>query len=153
MNADVFKRKWTKFSTSVAVECKEILLKREAVEIAKRELFENWDNSKLIDNEAIRSPQREIKWTSLDTSYCEKWLNAPAPQTRRYRSLNISGQFRKLTTLKPLQEGVAASSTAKYNESIKDNFAKQNLNPFTFKGSTRLKNYLKINLIKKIKNF
>ena len=153
MNADVFKRKWTKFSTSVAVECKEILLKREAVEIAKGELFENWDKSKLIDDEAIRSPQREIKWTSLDTAYCEKWLNAPAPQTRRYRSLNISGQFRKLTTLKPLQEGVSATSTEKYNESIKDNFAKHNLNPFTFKGSTRLKNYLKINLIKKIKNF
>ena len=153
MNADVFKRKWTKFSTSVAVECKEILLKREAVEIAKGELFENWDKSKLIDDEAIRSPQREIKWTSLDTAYCEKWLNAPAPQTRRYRSLNISGQFRKLTTLKPLQEGVSATSTEKYNESIKENFAKHNLNPFTFKGSTRLKNYLKINLIKKIKNF
>ena len=153
MNADVFKRKWTKFSTSVAVECKEILLKREAVEIAKGELFENWDKSKLIDDEVIRSPQREIKWTSLDTAYCEKWLNAPAPQTRRYRSLNISGQFRKLTTLKPLQEGVSATSTEKYNESIKENFAKHNLNPFTFKGSTRLKNYLKINLIKKIKNF
>ena len=150
MNADVFKRKWTKFATSVAVECKDILLKREAVEIAKQELFENWDNSKLIDNEAIRSPQREIKWTSLDTAYCEKWLNAPAPQTRRYRSLNISGQFRKMTTLKPLQEGVSASSTAKYNESIKDNFAKQNLNPFTFKGSTLLKKYLQLNLITKL---
>ena len=153
MNADVFKKKWTKFSTSVAVECKAILLKREAIEIAKGELFENWDKSKLIDDEVIRSPQREIKWTSLDTAYCEKWLNAPAPQTRRYRSLNISGQFRKLTTLKPLQEGVSATSTEKYNESIKENFAKHNLNPFTFKGSTRLKNYLKINLIKKIKNF
>ena len=153
MNADVFKRKWTNFSTSVAVECKDILLKREAVEIAKGELFENWDKSKLIDDEVIRSPQREIKWTSSDHAYCEKWLNAPAPQTRRYRSLNISGQFRKLTTLKPLQEGVSATSTEKYNESIKDNFAKHNLNPFTFKGSTRLKNYLKINLIKKIKNF
>lgn len=150
MNADVFKRKWTSFSTSIEAQCKEILLKKEAMEIAKGELFENWDNSKLIDNEAIRSPQREIKWTSLDTAYCEKWLKAPAPQTRRYRSLNISGQFRKLTTLKPLQEGVSAYSAAKYNESIKDNFAKQNLNPFTFKGSKLLKKHLKLELIIKL---
>ena len=128
-------------------------MKREAIEIAKDELFGNWDNSKLIDNEAIRSPQREIKWTSLDPSYCAKWLNAPAPQTRRYRSLNISGQFRKLTTLKPLQEGVSAYSEVKYNESIKDNFAKQKLNPFTFKGSTLLKKHLKLELITKLKNF
>lgn len=153
MNADVFKRKWTTFSTSIEVQCKEILLKREAIEIAKDELFTNWDNSKLIDNEDIRSPQREISWTSLDPAYCEKWLKAPAPQTRRYRSLNISGQFRKLTTLKPLQEGISAVSAVKYNESIKDNFAKQNLNPFTFKGSTLLKRYLKLNLITKLKNF
>ena len=153
MNADIFIKKWTKFSTSIEFQCKDILLKREAIEIAKDELFENWDNSKLIDNEAIRSPQREIKWTSSDPSYCEKWLKAPAPQTRRYRSLNISGQLRKLTTLKPLKEGVSATSTVVYNESIKDNFAKHKLNPFTFKGSTMLKNYLKINLIKKIKNF
>lgn len=153
MNADVFKRKWTNFSTSIEVQCKEILLKREAIEIAKEELFENWDNSKLIDNEAIRSPQREIKWTSLDPSYCEKWLKAPAPQTRRYKSLNISGQFRKLTTLKPLQEGVSAYSAVKYNESINDNFAKQNLNPFTFKGSTLLKKHVKLELITKLKNF
>ena len=147
MNADVFKRKWTSFSNTIEGQCKEILLKRDAIETAKDELFGNWDNSKLIDNEAIRSPQREIKWTSLDPSYCEKWLNAPAPQTRRYLSLNISGQFRKLTTLKPLQEGVSAYSEVKYNGSIKDNFAKQNLNPFTFKGSTLLKKYLQLNLI------
>jgi len=153
MNADVFKRKWTSFSNTIEFQCKDILLKREAIEIAKDELFRNWDNSKLIDNEVIRSPQREIKWTSLDPSYCEKWLKAPAPQTRRYRSLNISGQFRKLTTLKPLQEGVSAYSEVKYNESIKDNFAKQNLNPFTFKGSTLLKKRLKLELITKLKNF
>ena len=153
MNADDFKTKWTKFSTSIEFQCKDILLKREAIEIAKDELFENWDNSKLIDNEAIRSPQREIKWTSLDPSYCGKWLNAPAPQTRRYRSLNLSGQFRKLTTLKPLQEGVSAYSEIKYNESIKDNFAKHKLNPFTFKGSTLLKKHLKLELITKLKNF
>ena len=153
MNADVFKRKWTSFSNTIEGQCKEILLKREAIEIAKDELFGNWDNSKLIDNEAIRSPQREIKWTSLDPSYCEKWLKAPAPQTRRYRSLKISEQFRKLTTLKPLQEGVSAYSEVKYNESIKDNFAKQNLNPFTFKGSTLLKKHLKLELITKLKNF
>ena len=153
MNADIFIKKWTKFSTSIEFQCKDILLKRDAIEIAKDELFRNWDNSKLIDNEAIRSPQREIKWTSLDTAYCEKWLNAPAPQTRRYRSLNISGQFRKLTTLKPLQEGVSAYSEVKYNGSIKDNFAKQNLNPFTFKGSTLLKKHLKLELITKLKNF
>ena len=150
MNADVFKRKWTSFSNTIEGQCKEILLKRDAIETAKDELFGNWDNSKLIDNEAIRSPQREIKWTSLDPSYCEKWLNAPAPQTRRYLSLNISGQFRKLTTLKPLQEGVSAYSEVKYNGSIKDNFAKQNLNPFTFKGSTLLKKYLQLNLITKL---
>lgn len=153
MNADVFKRKWTKFSTSIEVQCKDILLKREAIEIAKEELFENWDNSKLIDNEYIRSPQREITWTSLEPAYCEKWLKAPAPQTRRYRSLNISGQFRKLTTLKPLQEGISAVSAVKYNERLKDNFAKQNLNPFTFKGSTLLKKHLKLELITKLKNF
>ena len=153
MNADVFKRKWTSFSNTIEGQCKEILLKREAIEIAKDELFRNWDDSKLIDNEAIRSPQREIKWTSFDPVYCGKWLNAPAPQTRRYRSLNISGQFRKLTTLKPLQEGVSAYSEVKYNESIKDNFAKQNLNPFTFKGSTLLKKHLKLELITKLKNF
>ena len=153
MNADVFKRKWTKFSTSIEFQCKDILLERDAIETAKDELFENWEKSKLIDNEAIRSPQREIKWTSLDPSYCEKWLKAPAPQTRRYRSLNISGQFRKLTTLKPLQEGVSAYSEVKYNESIEDNFAKQNLNPFTFKGSTLLKKHLKLELITKLKNF
>src|SRR5574344_702994 len=141
MNADVFKRKWTSFANTVEVQCKDILLKREAIEIAKDELFENWDKSKLIDNEAIRSPQRAIEWTSFDPAYCGKWLKAPAPQTRRYRSLNISGQFRKLTTLKPLQEGVSAVSAVKYNESVKENFAKQNLNPFTFKGSTLLKKY------------
>ena len=153
MNADVFIRKWTTFSNTVEVQCKEILLKREAIEIAKEELFENWDNSKLIDNEPIRSPQREISWTSYDPAYCEKWLKAPAPQTRRYRSLNISGQFRKLTTLKPLQEGVAAYSASKYDGSIKDNFAKENLNPFTFKGSTLLKKHLKLELITKLKKF
>ena len=153
MNADIFKRKWTSFSNTIEGQCKEILLKREAIEIAKDELFRNWDDSKLIDNEAIRSPQREIKWTSLDPVYCGKWLNAPAPQTRRYRSLKISEQFRKLTTLKPLQEGVSAYSEVKYNESIKDNFAKQNLNPFTFKGSTLLKKHLKLELITKLKNF
>lgn len=153
MNADIFIKKWTKFSTSIEFQCKDILLKRDAIEIAKNELFENWDKSKLIGNEAIRSPQREIKWTSLDPSYCENWLKAPAPQTRRYRSLNISGQFRKLTTLKPLQEGVSAYSEVKYNESIKDNFAKQNLNPFNFKGSTLLKKHLKLELITKLKNF
>ena len=153
MNADVFKRKWTSFSSTIEGQCKEILLKREAIEIAKDELFRNWDDSKLIDNEAIRSPQREIKWTSFDPVYCAKWLNAPAPQTRRYRSLKISEQFRKLTTLKPLQEGVSAYSEVKYNESIKDNFAKQNLNPFTFKGSTLLKKHLKLELITKLKNF
>lgn len=153
MNADIFKEKWTKFSTSIEFQCKDILLKRDAIETAKDELFENWDKSKLIDNEAIRSPQREIKWTSLDPAYCKKWLNAPAPQTRRYRNLNISGQFRKLTTLKPLQEGVTAYSAVDYNDSINENFAKQNLNPFTFKGSTLLKKHLKINLITKLKNF
>ena len=153
MNADVFKKKWTNFATTVEVQCKDILLKREAIEIAKDELFGNWDNSKLIDNEVIRSPQRAIAWTSLDPSYCEKWLKAPAPQTRRYRNLNISGQFRKLTTLKTLQEGVSAYSDVKYNESIKDNFAKQNLNIFTFKGSTLLKKHLKLELITKLKNF
>ena len=153
MNADIFIKKWTKFSTSIEFQCKNILLERDAIEIAKNELFENWDKSKLIDNEAIRSPQREIKWTSLDPSYCEKWLKAPAPQTRRYLSLNISGQFRKLTTLKSLQEGVSAYSEVKYNESIKNNFAKQNLNPFTFKGSTLLKKHLKLELITKLKNF
>ena len=153
MNADIFIKKWTKFSTSIEFQCKEIILKRDAIETAKNELFGNWDNSKLIDNEVIRSPQREIKWTSLDPSYCGKWLKSPAPQTRRYRSLNISGQFRKLTTLKPLQEGVSAYSEVKYNESIKDNFAKQNLNPFTFKGSTLLKKHLKLELITKLKNF
>ena len=153
MNADVFKIKWTSFSNTIEVQCKEILLKREAIEIAKDELFENWDKSKLIDNEVIRSPQRAIEWTSFDPSYCEKWLKAPAPQTRRYRSLNISGQFRKLTTLKPLQEGVSAVSAVKYDESVKDNFAKQNLNPFTFKGSTLLKKHLKLELIIKLKKF
>lgn len=153
MNADVFKRKWTTFANTVDIQCKDILLKRDAIELAKDELFENWDKSKLIDNEAIRSPQRAISWTSLDPAYCEKWLKAPAPQTRRYRSLNISGQFRKLTTLKPLQEGVSANSEIKYNESIKENFAKQNLNPFTFKGSTLLKQHLKLELITKLKNF
>ena len=153
MNADIFKIKWTKYSNTIEAQCKEILLKREAIEIAKEELFGNWDNSKLIDNEVIRSPQRAITWTSLDPSYCEKWLKAPAPQTRRYRSLNISGQFRKLTTLKPLQEGVSASSAVKYNESIKGNFAKQNLNPFTFKGSTLLKKHVKLELITKLKKF
>ena len=153
MNADIFIKKWTKFSTSIELQCKDILLERAAIEVAKDELFKNWDESKLIDNEAIRSPRREIKWTSLDPSYCGKWLNAPAPQTRRYRSLNISGQFRKLTTLKPLQEGVSAYSEVKYNESIIDNFAKQNLNPFTFKGSTLLKKHLKLELITKLKNF
>ena len=153
MNADIFIKKWTKFSTSIEFQCKDILLKRDAIETAKDELFENWDNSKLIDNEAIRSPQRAIKWTSLDPSYCEKWLKAPAPQTRRYRTLKISEQLRKSTTLQPLQEGVSATSTVVYIESVKENFAKHKLNPFTFKGSTMLKNYLKINLIKKIKNF
>ena len=153
MNADIFIKKWTKFSTSIEFQCKDILLKRDAIETAKDELFKNWDESKLINNEAIRSPQREIKWTSLDPSYCEKWLKAPAPQTRRYRSLKISEQLRKSTTLQPLQEGVSATSTVVYTESVKKNFAKHKLNPFTFKGSTMLKNYLKINLIKKIKNF
>ena len=153
MNADVFKIKWSKFSTSIEFQCKDILLKRPAIETAKDELFENWDKSKLIDNEPIRSPQREIKWTSLDPAYCEKWLKAPAPQTRRYRTLRISEQLRKRTTLKELQGGVSATSDVVYTESVKENFAKHNLNPFTFKGSTRLKNYLKINLIKKIKNF
>ena len=153
MNADVFKRKWTSFSNTIEGQCKEILLKRDAIETAKDELFGNWDNSKLIDNEVIRSPQRIITWSSLDPVYCEKWIKAPAPQTRRYRSLNISGQFRKLTTLKPLQEGVSAVSAVKYNESVKDNFAKQNLNPFTFKGSTLLKKYLKLELITKLKKF
>ena len=153
MNADIFIKKWTKFSTSIEFQCKNILLERDAIEVAKDELFKNWDESKLIDNEAIRSPQREIKWTSFDPSYCEKWLKAPAPQTRRYRSLNISGQFRKLTTLKPLREGVSAYSEVKYNENIVDNFAKQNLNPFTFKGSTLLKKHLKLELITKLKNF
>ena len=153
MNADIFIKKWTKFSTSIEFQCKDILLKRDAIETAKDELFKNWDKSKLIDNEAIRSPQREIKWTSLDPSYCEKWLKAPAPQTRRYRTLKISEQLRKSTTLQPLQEGVSATSTVVYAESVKENFAKHKLNPFTFKGSTMLKNYLKINLIKKIKNF
>ena len=128
-------------------------MKREAIEKAKEELFKNWDKSKLIDNQAIRSPQRAIEWTSNSPAYCEKWLKAPAPQTRRYRSLNISGQFRKLTTLKPLQEGVSAVSAVKYNESIKENFAKQNLNPFTFKGSTLLKKHLKLELIIKLKKF
>ena len=153
MNADIFIKKWSKFSTSIEFQCKDILLKRDAIETAKDELFGNWDKSKLIDNEAIRSPQREIKWTSLDPSYCEKWLKAPAPQTRRYRSLNLSGQFRKLTTLKPLQEGVSATSDVVYTESVKENFAKHNLNPFTFKGSTLLKKYLKLELITKLKNF
>ena len=153
MNADIFIKKWTKFSTSIEFQCKNILLERAAIEVAKDELFENWDKSKLIGNEAIISPQREIKWTSLDPSYCEKWLKAPAPQTRRYRSLNISGQLRKLTTLKPLREGVSAYSEVKYNENIVDNFAKQNLNPFTFKGSTLLKKHLKLELITKLKNF
>jgi hypothetical protein len=153
MNADVFKIKWTKFSNTIEFQCKDILLKREAIELAKEELFKNWDNSKLIDNEVIRSPQRAIAWTSNSPDYCEKWLKAPAPQTRRYRSLNISGQFRKLTTLKPLQEGVSAVSAVKYSESIKDNFAKQNLNPFTFKGSTLLKKHLKLELITKLKKF
>ena len=153
MNADVFKIKWTKFANTIEFQCKDILLKRDAIETAKDELFENWDKSKLIDNEPIRSPQREIKWTSLDPSYCEKWLKAPAPQTRRYRTLRISEQLRKRTTLKELQGGVSATSDVVYTESVKENFAKHNLNPFTFKGSTRLKNYLKINLIKKIKNF
>lgn len=153
MNADVFKIKWTNFANTVEFQCKVIMLKREAIDIAKEELFGNWDNSKLIDNQVIKSPQREIKWTSLDPAYCEKWLKAPAPQTRRYRSLNISGQFRKLTTLTPLQEGVSAYSAVKYNESVKENFAKQNLNPFTFKGSTLLKKYLKLELIKNLKEF
>ena len=153
MNADIFIKKWTSFSNTIEGQCKDILLKRDAIETAKDELFENWDKSKLIDNEAIRSQGRAIEWASSDHAYCEKWLNAPAPQTRRYRSLNISGQFRKLTTLKPLQEGVSAYSEVKYNESIKDNFAKQNLNPFTFKGSTLLKKHLKLELITKLKNF
>ena len=153
MNADIFIKKWTKFANTIEFQCKDILLKRDAIETAKDELFENWDKSKLIDNEPIRSPQREIKWTSLDPAYCEKWLKAPAPQTRRYRTLRISEQLRKRTTLKELQGGVSATSDVVYTESVKENFAKHNLNPFTFKGSTRLKNYLKINLIKKIKNF
>ena len=153
MNADIFIKKWTKFSTSIEFQCKNILLERAAIEVAKDELFKNWDESKLIDNEAIRSAQRKIKWTSFDPSYCVRWLKAPAPQTRSYLSLNISGQFRKLTTLKPLQEGVSAYSEVKYNENIVDNFAKQNLNPFTFKGSTLLKKHLKLELITKLKNF
>lgn len=153
MNADVFKIKWTTFSNTIEIQCKEILLKRDAIEIAKEELFKNWDKSKLINNEAIRSPQRAIEWTSFDPAYCGKWLKAPAPQTRRYRTLRISEQCRKQTTLKPIQEGVAAYSEVKYNDSIKENFARQNLNPFTFKGSTLLKKHLKLNLIKKLKGF
>ena len=153
MNADVFKIKWTSFSNTIEVQCKEILLKREAIEIAKEELFKNWDKSKLIDNQAIRSSQRAIEWTSFDPAYCNKWLKAPAPQTRRYRFLKISEQFRKQTSLKPLQEGVSAYSTVKYEGSLKDNFAKQNLNPFTFKGSSLLKKHLKLELITKLKNF
>lgn len=153
MNADVFKQKWTKYANTIEAQCKDILLKREAIEIAKDELFGNWDKSKLIDGQAIRSPQRAIEWTSFDPAYCGKWLKAPAPQTRRYRTLRISEQCRKLTTLKPLQEGVAAYSEVKYNDSIKENFARQNLNPFTFKGSTLLKKHLKLELITKLKKF
>ena len=153
MNADVFIKKWTNFANTVEVQCKDILLKKDAIETAKEELFKNWDNSKLINNEKIRSSQRAIEWTSFDPAYCGKWLKAPAPQTRRYRFLRISEDLRKLTTLKELQEGVTASSTVKYTESVKKNFAKENLNPFTFKGSTLLKKHLKLNLITKLKNF
>ena len=40
MNADVFKRKWTSFSNTIEGQCKDILLKRDAIETAKDELFE-----------------------------------------------------------------------------------------------------------------
>lgn len=156
MRSDLYIKELEKFANNLEKISISILIEKNSQEIAQVELEQNWDKSKNIEGVNFEG----VEWFS--NNYKKK--NSPYISKRgkkfpyyyprykgKYKTLDLTGDFRENIGLRANLMGVEAFSDVSYADKITKNLGNNGIDVFTFKNSKKLKKHLKKELIKKFK--
>ena len=154
MRADVYIQKVVNFANNVEQFAAEAAI--ESIEVGKQELEDAFNKGVNIEGKSFEGKE----WWSDDykkrkTSYTSKrgksfpyWY----PRFKgRYKTLDLTGDFRDGIAFEKNLFDVSAKSTVSYSEKIVKNLKQNGINIFSFKNSKTTRQAILINLIKKYK--
>ena len=154
MRADLYISKLVDFANNLEKHVAEATI--ESVEVGKQELESAFDKGVNIEGKSFEGKEwqssdykkRKTPYTSKRGKSFKFWY----PGFKgKYKTLDLTGDFRENIGLRANLMGVEAFSDVSYADKISKNLGKNGIDVFTFKNSKELKEHLQKELIKKLK--
>jgi len=154
MRADVYIQKVVNFAKNLEQFAAEAAI--ESIEVGKQELEVAFDKGVNIEGKSFEGKEwwsddykkRKTPYTSKRGKSFPYWY----PRFKgRYKTLDLTGDFRDGIAFEKNHFNVSAKSTVSYSEKIVSNLKQNGINIFSFKNSKTTRQAILINLIKKYK--
>ena len=154
MRADLYISKVVDFANNLEKHVAEAAI--ESVEVGKKELESAFDKGVNIEGKSFEGKEwwsgdykkRKTPYTSRRGKSFKFWYPS---RGGRYKTLDITGDFREGITFEKNMFDVTVKSDVSYSQKIVDNLKANGINIFSFKKSKTTKQAILLNLIKKFK--